>query len=271
MLDSFRIWRYPRGDLHGWIPIIDRFDDILAQAIKEYGLTQIQTNDFTPKTKELILQVLRVEKILFENCTNRKLFASYDVSHDDTIGLIEQRLCDLLLTNDLDVLHATLSLLLRPLQQYASLAPMEKSIARDISARLVTLARGSDGLRSHNLDLKTLASEEEITRPEGINQLPVSFYPTQIDGKSPKLGPTTLTMELENSTVSGSSDQVMAIAEANHMSVNDQLETLNKARWIASLNDVESRRKLLASRLVAIAALCKSCPGPPLTSRVLCH
>lgn len=142
------------------------------------------------------------------------------------------------------------------MQQYASLAPMDKPIAQKIQARLVVLARGSDTLRTHNFDLKTIASFEEIPRPEGINQLPISFYPTQIE-KSPKLGPTTLTLDLQDASVSGIPDQVMAVAEANHMSAEDQFETLNKARWIASLPNVTDRHKLLACRLVAIAALCK--------------
>jgi E3 ubiquitin-protein ligase HUWE1 len=80
VLATFQVWRYPKGDLHGWIAILDRFDDLLEKAITEYGVAQIQANDFTPKTKQLILEMLRVEKILLENCTNRKLFLSYDVS-----------------------------------------------------------------------------------------------------------------------------------------------------------------------------------------------
>jgi E3 ubiquitin-protein ligase HUWE1 len=75
------VWRYPRGDLHSWIPALDRFDTLLAEVIESYEIHKLQTNDFTPKTKELVLEVLRMQRLLLEHCTNRKLFASYDVSH----------------------------------------------------------------------------------------------------------------------------------------------------------------------------------------------
>lgn len=80
VLGEFQIWRYPRGDLHAWIPILDRFDAILGETVESYELSKLQANDFTPKTKEILLEILRVQKLLLENCTNRKLFASYDVS-----------------------------------------------------------------------------------------------------------------------------------------------------------------------------------------------
>lgn len=80
VLGNFRIWRYPRGDLHSWIAVLDRFDGILEDTINTYELFKLQLNDFTPKTKELVLEMLRMTRLLMENCTNRKLFSSYDVS-----------------------------------------------------------------------------------------------------------------------------------------------------------------------------------------------
>lgn len=60
--------------------MLDRFDDVLANVIQSYELGKLQTNDFTPKTKELLLGILRVTRLLLENCTSRKLYSSYDVS-----------------------------------------------------------------------------------------------------------------------------------------------------------------------------------------------
>jgi hypothetical protein len=31
-----------------------------------------------------VLEILRMQRLLLEHCTNRKLFASYDVSHPPT-------------------------------------------------------------------------------------------------------------------------------------------------------------------------------------------
>jgi hypothetical protein len=74
------IWRYQRADLHAWVPVLDRFDDVLANVITSYELNKLQTNDFTPKTKELVLGILGATRMMLENCTSRKLYASYDVS-----------------------------------------------------------------------------------------------------------------------------------------------------------------------------------------------
>ena len=73
-------WRYPRSDLNVWAAVLDRFDAALAEITDEYELSKLQMKAFTPETKELVMEILRVERMLLENCTNRKLFSSYDVS-----------------------------------------------------------------------------------------------------------------------------------------------------------------------------------------------
>lgn len=79
ILRRLTVWRYPRSDLHNWVAVLDRLDEALASIGISYGLNKLQTNDFTPKDKDLILEILRFQRILLENCTNRKLFSSYDV------------------------------------------------------------------------------------------------------------------------------------------------------------------------------------------------
>lgn len=80
VLKDLPTWRYPRSDLNAWIPALDRFDTVLAEIISSYEVAKIQANDFTPKTQQLVLEILRVQRLLLENCTSRKLFSSYDVS-----------------------------------------------------------------------------------------------------------------------------------------------------------------------------------------------
>jgi E3 ubiquitin-protein ligase HUWE1 len=63
-----------------WYSVLDRFDDILGQMIKEYHSDDLQMTPFTPSDKELIMQILRFERMLLDNSTTRKLFNSYDVS-----------------------------------------------------------------------------------------------------------------------------------------------------------------------------------------------
>lgn len=95
-------WQWPRSDLVFWIPVLNRFDTLLESVVKSYELRGpgskkekdtdgkelkedesnrigVQINDFTPLTKRMTLSILGFVKLLLENCTNRKLFSSYDV------------------------------------------------------------------------------------------------------------------------------------------------------------------------------------------------
>lgn len=75
-------WQWPRTDLQHWIYPLNRFDEILETVIRDYDLADTkhcQTNDFTPRTKELVLSVLAFQKVLLENSTNRKIFMGFDV------------------------------------------------------------------------------------------------------------------------------------------------------------------------------------------------
>lgn len=47
--------------------------------IQEYNVEKLQLTPFTPESKELLSEILRFERLLLENSTNRKTFSSYDV------------------------------------------------------------------------------------------------------------------------------------------------------------------------------------------------
>lgn len=47
--------------------------------IQEYNVDKLQLKPFSPETKELLSEILRFERLLLENSTNRKTFSSYDV------------------------------------------------------------------------------------------------------------------------------------------------------------------------------------------------
>ena len=56
------------------------FDTILEDIVRDYEVAKIQTKEFTPFTKKALGEILRFERLLLENSTNRKMFNSYDVS-----------------------------------------------------------------------------------------------------------------------------------------------------------------------------------------------
>lgn len=72
-------WTWARSDLGNWVAVLDKFDAIIADIIRDYDVDKLQLNPFTPLTKSTILEILRFERMLLDNSTGRKLFASYDV------------------------------------------------------------------------------------------------------------------------------------------------------------------------------------------------
>ncbi|KAL8679036.1 MAG: hypothetical protein Q9186_004664 [Xanthomendoza sp. 1 TL-2023] len=139
-LESFpRRWPFPRGDLYHWIPLLNRFDQILEQIVQQYGLNNgPQTIPFgckvlekgvaeegkdegeaekcqeainTPDVakagdKDLALTIMSFSRGLLENCGNRSLYNS------------SERIGHLLNTTDVSLLQSTLQLAVRLAQRY---------------------------------------------------------------------------------------------------------------------------------------------------------
>lgn len=80
MLCQIDVWKWPRSDLNVWTKVLNKFDSILEEIIRDYDVEKLQVNDFTPSTKKVVCAILRFERLLLENSTNRKMYNSYDVS-----------------------------------------------------------------------------------------------------------------------------------------------------------------------------------------------
>jgi len=79
VLIPIETWKWPRSDLHWWIKVLNKFDAVLEEIIRDYDVDKLQVNEFTPLTKKTLCSILAFERLLLENSTNRKLFNSYDV------------------------------------------------------------------------------------------------------------------------------------------------------------------------------------------------
>ncbi|KAF9475538.1 hypothetical protein BDN70DRAFT_996350 [Pholiota conissans] len=160
-------WKWARSDLNAWIKVLNKFDDIMDGIIQEYNVEKLQMTPFTPESKELLSEILRFERLLLENSTNRKTFSSYD------------RLNSLLSTSDLDVLILALNLLLRPSQQYSAQPAVSHALSISTS-RLQSLARRWPHLREHGIGLLDLAGSKGVEDMEGIpaeaREVNFSFY-----------------------------------------------------------------------------------------------
>lgn len=126
-------WPFPRGDLYHWIPVLDRFDEILEGLVKEYKLhdgpqtlpfgrklllgrsdggaeaaasasrdDELDNLGFGPEgDRELAESVLQFSRLLMDSCGNRSLYSS------------SERLGELLNTTSLSLLSSTLHLAFR--------------------------------------------------------------------------------------------------------------------------------------------------------------
>lgn len=80
ILKDVDAWKWPRSDLNAWVKVLNKFDDLMDQVIREYNVEKLQIEPFSPAKRDLLVEILRFERLLLENSTNRKTFNSYDVS-----------------------------------------------------------------------------------------------------------------------------------------------------------------------------------------------
>ncbi|KIJ61312.1 hypothetical protein HYDPIDRAFT_31398 [Hydnomerulius pinastri MD-312] len=277
VLSQIDSWKWPRSDLNAWVKVLDKFDSILEDAIRDYDLDKLQLNVFTPVTKKSISEILRFERLLLENSTNRKTFNSYD------------RLSSLLFTSDLDVLILALNLLLRPAQQYS--AQPAVSAALSISTpRLISLCKRWPNLHEHGISLLDLASpngvpqvdvlpgearDEREQQPKPAEPKPEASASASGSGnggdvfevpatprKAPLIAPTSsssgaISIHIDEETLR--KKDVMEILadtlEVHPLSLDDKFELLCRTRAAKALatGNESTREKLVAVRLLAIA------------------
>ncbi|RDA92960.1 hypothetical protein CP533_5510 [Ophiocordyceps camponoti-saundersi (nom. inval.)] len=150
-------WPFGRGDLYHWIPLLNRFDSILDQFCKTYGLHEgpqhcdfrcdlllnANTDSIFGKEKsweekelvdlgfssdgdqQLLEAVLRFTRMLLEHCGNRSIYAS------------SAHLNDLLNSSSLPVIIAALEVGSELAQRYQASVKRIGSSSRQISAALL--------------------------------------------------------------------------------------------------------------------------------------
>ncbi|KAK7735211.1 E3 ubiquitin-protein ligase tom1 [Cytospora paraplurivora] len=175
-LDTFPVarWPLPRGDLYHWIPLLNRFDNILECFNKVYHLHEgPQMRDFdcdlllgrdvrveeygsdewdTDKLRtlgyteagdsQLIKAVLQFTRRLLNHCGNRSIYAS------------SSHLNDLLNSSDLSVIHATLEVGLELAQRYQASVKRMTQPSRQVSNALLA--------NHYNIDLDRV---QQIAQP----------------------------------------------------------------------------------------------------------
>ncbi|THH30438.1 hypothetical protein EUX98_g3760 [Antrodiella citrinella] len=279
VLGQIDSWKWPRSDLNAWIKVLNKFDAIMAEIIRDYDIDKLQVNVFTPLTKKTLAEVLRFERLLLENSTNRKTFNSYD------------RLQSLMFTSDLDILILALNLLLRPAQQYSAQPAVSHALSIS-TPRLASLAKRWPNLREYDVNLIDLVGDKGKAQiealPNDAREVFFTFYnktatanpkekgiaeeilelPTPQQTPSRKgpttavLGPSTpapgsVTVHIDSQTLqSKSAMEILADAvEKYAVPEDDKLELLGRIRYAQALTPGHKaeREKLVAIRLLTTA------------------
>ncbi|KAK8087276.1 hypothetical protein PG994_002250 [Apiospora phragmitis] len=150
-------WPFPRGDLYHWIPLLNRFDDILESFCSVYKLKDgPQSRDFgcdillsanstskddavtwdMPKLAELgfkgdgdsslIVAILKFTQMLLDHCGNRSIYAS------------SSHLNDLLNSTDFNIICATLRVGVELAQRYQASVKRMSPTSRQVNSALLT-------------------------------------------------------------------------------------------------------------------------------------
>lgn len=81
-VDSLLFLFYAQGDFHHWVDLFNHFDSFFEKYVKPRKDLQID-DDFLdsdpPFPREAVLQILRVIRIILDNCTNKHFYSSYEV------------------------------------------------------------------------------------------------------------------------------------------------------------------------------------------------
>ncbi|CAA2959517.1 E3 ubiquitin- ligase UPL1 isoform X1 [Olea europaea subsp. europaea] len=128
------VWEFDKGDFHHWVDLFNHFDTFFEKYIKSRKDLQLEDNlleSDPPFPRDSVLQILRVIRIILENCSNKHFYSSY-----------EHHLSSLLASTDVDVVEACLQTLAAFLKK-----TIGKYIIRDsfLNSRLLAFAQGWGG------------------------------------------------------------------------------------------------------------------------------
>jgi len=267
LLQPWKEWKYPRGDLFHWIPVLNKFDLVLEKVCADYGLSEascsVQTGELAPDDVAMVTELLRFSRFLLENCTNRNIYNS--VEHVN----------NLLKTSNVDVLLLALRLLHRLAQR------MQRPSRSNLFVRhahVSTIAQSWNNKEAGQLPFVELCKENFQLTAE-MKSLQYNFFrvvkPDQdaLASKQPSDMKTPTPAEKQRGKKEGAVHVHMANVVDDERSEREIYESLvakysvpeeakfglfHAVRIARRLDLVEERRKLVMCRLLAITIYCIS-------------
>ncbi|KAF8060412.1 hypothetical protein N665_1217s0015 [Sinapis alba] len=141
-------WDFDKGDFHHWVDLFNHFDTYFEKHVKgrkDLHVEQDFEEESTPPfPRDALLQILRVIRVVLENCTNKHFYTSY-----------VQHLSLLLASTDADVVEACLQTLTAFLKRQIGKYSIKDA---SLNSKLFSLAQGWGG-KEEGLGLTSCATE----------------------------------------------------------------------------------------------------------------
>jgi E3 ubiquitin-protein ligase HUWE1 len=220
-------WNFPKSDLFHWVSYLNQWDVVLESTILKYDLKQIQKIDFTIEDQEMIKGILKLEWYLWENCTNRNLYNSYE------------HLKDLLNSTDLEIIFYTLKLLTRPASRTSSQRNL-KNIFSQMTPTLTIIAQGW-GQELSDFGIFKLDQEFKQTLYD-------KFYMDKV---------VTISEDLSKYHPKDCREIFEDIKTKYQVPKEKEYGIFFKIRVLKDVNDLEKRKIWGSSRLLALSICCK--------------
>ncbi|KAJ1430487.1 Ubiquitin-associated domain [Sesbania bispinosa] len=249
------VWEFDKGDFHHWVDLFNHFDSFFEKYVKPRKDLQID-DDFLdsdpPFPREAVLQILRVIRIILDNCTNKHFYSSY-----------EQHLSALLASTDPDVVEASLDTLATFLKKTVG-----KYSIRDASlnSKLYALAQGWGG-KEEGLGLIASVAPNgcDPTAYELGCTLHFEFYAVN-ESESDSKGAQALVQGLQIIHLCDINKCVETDLELLHKLVTEykvpsslRFSLLTRLRFARAFGSLASRQQYTCIRLYAFIVLIQAC------------
>ncbi|KAI8340111.1 hypothetical protein BC941DRAFT_468384 [Chlamydoabsidia padenii] len=245
LIEQLDKWTYSRGDLFHWVTVLNRFDIILQRICDEYKLDTIQSTAFDSATKRLLLSISNFSLILFEHCTNRNIYNSYD------------HLNSLLNTTDIDVLEAILRFLLRPAQRVTNPKAIRSSFVAP-QDKVLELARGWS---IPYQDLESLCSDQFTPNSEMLT-IKLQFYRTLNNNNNhndndsiPDEGVQIVTEDLSQHEKKTDLEWFTLLVKQHQIPKEYHFELLNRIRIANNIGVASTRKQLIVTQLISLSIM----------------
>ncbi|KAL4579973.1 hypothetical protein LXL04_016144 [Taraxacum kok-saghyz] len=242
-------WDFDKGDFHHWIDLFNHFDTFFEKYIKPRKDLQVE-DDFLefdpPFPRESVLQILRVVRIILENCTNKHFYSSY-----------EHHLSSLLASTDADVVEACLQTLSAFLKK-----SIGKHIIRDASlnSKLFAFTQGWGG-KDEGLGLVSCSVENisDSVAHELGSTLHFEFYAVNESSTDSTQGLQIIHLPKINTYEKSDLELLHKLVEEYKVPPSLRFSLLTRLRFARAFTSFSTRQQYTCIRLHAFVVLVQAC------------